>query len=71
MKVVNDHEVSEISESELPIGYDNLLSPLEIIFAELGQGSYFGELSLQANNKAKAHLRDVKEGRCFTSVWAV
>jgi hypothetical protein len=44
---------------------------MEIIFAELGQGSYFGELSLQANNKAKAHLRDVKEGRCFTSLWAV
>ena len=51
MKVVNDHEVSEISESELPIGYDNLLSPLEIIFAELGQGSYFGELSLHTDKK--------------------
>lgn len=65
-----EYKVSEISESELPIDYDGL-QPKEVIFAELTSGSYFGELSLKSNNKKRAHLRDVRMGRCFTSVWAV
>jgi len=60
-----------VSDSELPIGYDKFFCPKEVIFAELSEGSYFGELSLQMNNKSKAHLRDVREGKCYTSVWAI
>ena len=65
-----DYEVSEISDSDLPIGYDAAFQPKEVIFAELNAGSYFGELSLRTHNKKRAHLRDVRMGRCFTSVWA-
>ena len=42
-----------------------------MIFADLGAGSYFGELGLHSNSKEMARLREVREGRCFTSVWAV
>ena len=40
-----EYEISEISDSELAIGYDGF-QPKEVIFAELKAGSYFGELSL-------------------------
>ena len=66
-----DYEPSEVSDHELPIGYDANYQPKEIIFAELTSGSYFGELSLRTNDKKRAHLRDVRSGRCFTSTWAV
>ena len=66
----NEYEVSEISDSDLPIGYDGTV-PKEVIFAELNAGSYFGELSLKQFNNKRSHLRDVRMGRCFTSVWAV
>ena len=60
-----------MSDSELPIGFDKAFQPKEVIFAELNQGSYFGELSLCKSNKQYCHLRDVREGRCYTSMWAV
>ena len=43
-----------------------------MIFAEITAGSYFGELGLhQFNNKEMARLRDVRAGRCYTSIWTV
>ena len=35
-----------MSDSDLPIGYDGF-QPKEVIFAELNEGNYFGELSLK------------------------
>ena len=60
-----------MSDSELPIGFDKSFQPKEVIFAELNQGYYFGELSLCKTLKQFNHLRDVREGRCYTSMWAV
>ena len=65
-----EYSISEVSDSELPIGFD-FQQPKEVIFAELGKGSYFGELSLAKKDQKRSHLRDVRMGRCFTSVWAV
>ena len=42
-----------------------------MIFTDLNDGSYFGELGLNSNNKETIRLREVREGRCFTSIWAV
>ena len=42
-----------------------------MIFTDLNDGSYFGELGLISNNKETIRLREVREGRCFTSIWAV
>jgi len=66
-----EYDVSEMSDSDLPIGTDKKGNSKEVIFAELLSGSYFGELALHSNNKETANLRDVREGKCYTSVWAV
>lgn len=43
-----------------------------MIFAELQAGSYFGELALESPlDPKRKNLRDVRMGRCFTSIWAV
>lgn len=61
-----------MSDTDLDIGYDKLSCPKEIIFAELSDGSYFGELSLgyKGKNPAKAACQEVRNGLCYTSVWA-
>ena len=68
-----DYQVSELSDEELPIGYDIKGNPREIIFSELNAGSYFGELGLRVfgDDKEKEKMREVRYGLCFTSVWAV
>ncbi len=66
----HDYEVSELSDSEIPIEYDNFMMPKEVIFAELGEGSYFGELGIVEKNGPMGHLVDVRKGLCFTSIWA-
>lgn len=53
------------------MGYDKKGNSKEVIFADLHEGSYFGELALKTNDKFRASLRDVRDGRCYTSVWAV
>ena len=66
-----DYVASEISDGDLPFEYSNG-QPKEMIFAELTAGSYFGELGLHSNDsKEMQRLRDVREGRCYTSVWSV
>jgi hypothetical protein len=77
IKVVNkdgdsSHEkVSELEDEELNIGVDKNGNSKEVIFADLAEGSYFGELALHTSNKDRQNLRDVREGRCYTSVWTV
>lgn len=65
--------MSELSDSNLEIGYDAKNAPKEIIFADLKEGSYFGELSLtyKGKNAAKAACQEVRNGICYTSVWAI
>ena len=38
--------ISEISDSDLDFGFDSKFQPKEVIFAELSNGSYFGELNI-------------------------
>ena len=68
-----DYQVSELSDEDIPIGYDTKGNPKEIIFSELNAGSYFGELGMKVydNDKEKEKMREIRYGLCFTSVWAV
>ncbi len=66
-----EEKVSELDDSEIQMGYDRKGNSKEVIFADLQEGSYFGELALKTNDKTRANLRDVRDGRCYTSVWAV
>lgn len=66
-----DYEASELDDEELPIGHCKSGEPKEVIFAELGAGSYFGELSISQNDKEKQHFQEIRMGRCFTSVWTI
>ena len=68
-----DCQVSELSDEDLPIGYDSKGNPKEIIFSELNAGSYFGELGMNVHgdDKEKEKMREIRYGLCFTSVWAV
>ena len=61
-----------MSDEDLPIREDLNGEPVEVIFAELQGGSYFGELALETPlDQSRKNLRDVRMGRCFTSIWAV
>lgn len=53
-KANNNDVVSELSDGDLDIGFDKAYKPKEIIFAELNEGSYFGELSLSYKGKSAA-----------------
>ena len=67
-----DYEVSELSDEEVPIPTDAKGEPVEVIFAELQAGSYFGELALDTPLiPSRKNLREVRMGMCFTSVWTV
>ena len=65
-----DYEISELADDEIPITENKNGEPNEVIFADLGTGSYFGQMALQCHDKDKQHLKEVRLGRCFTSVWA-
>ena len=41
-----EYEVSELSDEDIPIKENKAGEPNEVIFADLGTGSYFGELAL-------------------------
>ena len=68
----SNYSDSTVSDGELPIGFDNDMNPKEVIFAELPEGCYFGELSLPApgHDAKRRKLRGERHGLCFTSVWA-
>ena len=42
-----------MSDEDLPIAVNITGEPVEVIFADLGTGSYFGELALHCNDKEK------------------
>ena len=42
-----DFEPEELSDDELDFELDDQRNPAEVIFGELGQGSYFGNMALE------------------------
>ena len=42
-----DFEPEELSDDELDFELDDERNPAEVIFGELGQGSYFGNMALE------------------------
>lgn len=42
-----DFEPEELSDDELDFELDDQRNPTEVIFGELGQGSYFGSMALE------------------------
>jgi hypothetical protein len=70
-KLVNNEEVSELSDSDLEIEYDEKARPQEYIFAELNRGQYFGTLSLQTNEPERMAMRELRNKKCFTSIWCL
>ena len=49
---------------------DSQGNPTEVIFGELGQGSYFGSMALEQEHEDKKKLKEARGGRCRCSVWA-
>ena len=65
-----DFEPEELSDDELDFELDDQRNPTEVIFGELGQGSYFGSLALEQGCETKKQLKEARGGRCRCSVWA-
>ena len=70
-KMRDNEEISDLSDSDLEIEYDDNAKPKEVIFAELERGQYFGVLGLQTGDPHHVKLRDGRNKKCFSSVWCL
>jgi hypothetical protein len=69
-RLLRQESVSELSDSEIPIKYYHG-KPSEVVFADVGRGHYFGSLSLSQRDPTRIRITDLKEYRCFTSLYAL
>ena len=66
-----DFEPEELSDDELDLEMDQFGNPIEVIFGELLQGSYFGAMALEQEGKDRKRIQEARGGRCLCSVWAL